>query len=627
MTTRKRAPKPPTALPDDPVTRYAAQVVEGSIMAGPHVRGACKRHLRDLAAGSKRGLWFDPEAVERVISFHREVLRLNGGEHEGQPFELLPWQVFINGSLFGWKGADGFRRFRMSYVETAKGSGKSPLSAGIGLYCLGADNEPRAEVYAAASKRDQALILFRDAVAMVRQSPALMQRFDFSGGVGREYNIAFPAKGAFFRAIASDDGQSGPRPACALLDEVHEHPNQNMVEMLRAGTKGRRQALIFMITNSGHDKTGVCWKYHEYARKICEDSLQDDSFFAYVCALDEGDDPFKSEACWPKANPSLGQTFQPKYLREQVTAALGMPSKEAVVRRLNFCQWTDAESPWIDRDLWDAAETDFEPANLAGLPCYLGLDLSQKRDLTALSAVWDHGDGSLSLASWFWTPGDPLDEAARRDSVPYPAWRDAGHLFAPAGRIIDKEHVALFVQQMTRTQNVIALAYDNAQMEDFLAACDEIGLDAWIDTGKPDAAGAGLRLVRHGQGFAGYQSDSVLWMPRSVNEIEDRIVKGRLRIRKNPVLRWNSASAVLQTDPQGNRKWDKRKSTGRIDGMVSSTMAVGVATIQIAAPPVSIWDRPEMWSAVEGVPGPDPAPAPAPRRPSAPVSIWDMPGW
>lgn len=593
----KRAPrarKPAAAEPACPTTAYARQVVAGSLPAGPYVRDACARHLRDMAEGPKRGLTFDREAAARAFGFFRDVLKLNGGEHEGQPFHLLSWQQFIVGSLFGWKTREGVRRFRMAFVLTGKGSGKSPLAAGIGLYCLVADQEPRAEVYAAASKRDQAAVLFRDAVAMFRQSPALSARLTPSGGRGKEWNLAYLETGSFFRCIASDEGQSGPRPHCALLDEIHEHHDNTMVEMLRAGTKGRRQALIFMITNAEADRTSVCAQYRDYSAKVCRGEFVDDTFFAYVAALDTGDDPFTDESCWAKPNPSLGHTFQLGYLREQVTQARGMPSKEAIVRRLNFCEPTDAAAPWIDRDLWTACESDFDPEELAGLPCWLGLDLSQKRDLTALAAVWKRDDGRLFWASWFWTPGDTLDERARGDNVPYRLWRDQGHLYAPPGRLIDKRHVAEFVQAFVLKNNVQALAFDQAQIDDFLTACDDIGLDAFIDDGEKQR-GTGLRMIRHGQGFAGYASETVLWMPRSVSALEEAIINGTVAIRCNPVLTWNSGSAVLLSDPSGNRKWDKRKATGRIDGMVAGTMATGAAQAAPVRVSASIWDRPELW--------------------------------
>jgi phage terminase large subunit-like protein len=570
----------------DPVTAYAQSVDSGETPAGPQVRAACARHLRDL---KRKDLVWDTDAVKRVIDYFRLVLRLNGGQFEGKPFILQPWQAFVVGSIFGWKTKDGFRRFRNAFVLTGKGSGKSPLAAGIGLYMMASDDEPRSEVYAAASKKDQAQVLFRDAVAMVRQSPKLLERFGMAGGNGREWNIDHIASSSFFRPISSDDGQSGPRPHCALLDEIHEHRDNTMVEMLRAGTKFRRQALIFMITNAPADRTGVCSQYMDYAMKVANDNLQDDSFFGYVAGLDKDDDPFMDEDCWAKANPSLGVTFQHKYLREQVTQARGMPGKEALVRRLNFCQPTDANEHFIGSDLWDRAQRDFDDELVRGMPCWLSLDLSSKRDLTSLSACWRE-ESRYYLRNWFWTPKDTLKERERTDNVPYDSWVRQGFLNAEEGRIIDKEHVARFVQQLVQEFDVRALVYDQAQIEDFIKACDNIGFDVWRYEGKDQPEGQGLKLIRHGQGFAGYNSEHTMWMPRSVNDFEECIIKDNLNVKPNPVLTWNAASAVLLSDPSGNRKWDKRKATGRIDGIVSASMAVAAAHQSEMSTGKSFWD-------------------------------------
>ena len=364
--TRSKKTKPPAI--SDAATQYALEVVAGERIAGPHVRGQCARHLRDIESGHKRGLVWKVEAAEKAQGFFEDVLKLNGGDFEGKPFALLPWQRFVIGSLFGWMGPDGHRRFRNAYIETAKGSGKSPLAAGVGMKGLVADNEPRAEIYSAATKKDQAMILFRDAVAMVDQSPELSKRLQKSGTGERCWNLAYMAQGAFFRPISSDDGQSGPRPHIGLIDELHEHKTNTVVEMMRAGTKSRRQAMIFMITNAGHNRMGPCWSYHEYGAKVAAGEVEDDAFFPYVCSLDEQDDPFADESCWPKANPSLQDADLPgmKYIREQVVEAKGMPSKEAIVRRLNFCQWTDAESPWISGEVWRGAQRDFDWQDLRG---------------------------------------------------------------------------------------------------------------------------------------------------------------------------------------------------------------------------------------------------------------------
>jgi phage terminase large subunit-like protein len=591
-------------VPADPATKYAKGVVAGKIIAGPHVRDACARHLRDLKEGPKRGLKWDLSAADRVYRYFSEVLRLNGGEHEGKPFELHESQKFIVGSLFGWKRADGSRRFRMAFVEQGKGGGKTPMAAGIGHYMTGADGEARAETYAAATDKEQAGILFRDAVSMAKQSPGLFSRITFSGGDGREYNIAYLASGSFFRPISSESsgkGKSGFRPHCALLDEIHEHPTNAMVEFLRAGTKGRTQALIFMITNSGVDRTSVCFEYHTYACKVSAGEIEDDSFFGYVCALEDGtregypaEDPFTDAMdprlgfprSWLKANPLLGVTFKPSYLEEQVRQAKGMPGKESIVRRLNFCQWVDAASPWIDGDLWRACEVTELSDDLDSRPSFLALDLSSKRDLTALAQVWPGDDGSYDAKVWFWTPADTLPEREHSDRAPYQAWVKADHLNAVPGRAIDYTHVGKHVAELSQG-NVMALAFDQWRIDDFLRELDNLGIDAWI--GEWDSVleswverdkkqpGTGIMLLRHGQGFGGGASDSTLWMPRSIGQLEEAILKGQVRVLYNPVLRWNSASAVLDSDAHGNRKWEKRKSTGRIDGIVALSMGVGAA--------------------------------------------------
>lgn len=545
----------------DPVTKYARDVIAGKIVAGPHVRDACKRHMRDLEEAPSRGFFFDLEKVERVIGYFREVLRLNGGQFEGKPYEVLGWQAFTLGSLIGWVDADGLRRFRMAYIETGKGSGKSPLAAGIGLYGLTADGEARAEIYAGATKKDQAMILFRDAVAMVDQSPQLSARLRKSGTGENVWNLAYIDKGSFFRPISADDGQSGPRPHIGLLDEIHEHKNNGVVEMLRAGTKSRRQAMIVMITNSGTDKRTVCWDYHDYASKVAAGSIEDDSFFGYVCALDEGDDPFKDEACWAKVNPSLPDGLPGmKYLREQVTQARGMPSKESVVRRLNFCQWVEAEAPWIGPEVWFGCnpEDDFDERLLLNRRCWGGLDLSSTQDLTSLVLKFEPipEDPVWRLKPWFWLPGDALHEKADRDRVPYIAWRDAGHLQALPGKAVNKLEIAHKLAQLCGLYDVQKIAYDRWRIEDLQLFIDSEGLSI-------------AALEPFGQGYKD--------MSPAVDEFERQLLAREIRHDGNPVMTWCAANAVVMTDPASNRKIAKERATGRVDGIVASIMATGCA--------------------------------------------------
>lgn len=548
----------------DPVTDYAREVVAREIVAGPHVRDACARHLRDLDEGPARGLKWDPAAAQRAFLFYRNVLCLNGGEFEGTAFELEPSQKFIVGSLFGWFAPDGYRRFRVAYIEQGKGNGKSPMVAGIGLYMLVADREPRAEVYAFATKKDQAQILFRDAVAMVDQSPDLNRELTRAGGKGREWNIADMATGSFFRPISSDDAQSGPRPHCAIGDEVHEHKTAMMIEMMRAGTKGRRQALILMITNSGTDKQSVCWDYHDYAAKVCSRMLEDDAFFGYVCALDEGDDPLTDESCWTKANPLLGVSIQSKYLREQVREARGMPSKESTVRRLNFCQWVEALNPWLSYDVWVAArDADFDPDLLKGRRCHGGLDLSSTLDLTAFALLFEPTaeDPKWRQITKFWLPQETFDNRERLKQYPMHmhAWRAAGWIDATPGAAVNKLYVLAKIVEMCSMYDVQSIGYDRWRIEDFKTLMSDEGVS--------------LPLEPFGQGFKD--------MAPAVDEYERLLISGELRHDGNPVMTWNAGSAVIDKDPAGNRKPTKERSTGRIDGVVAAVMAAGRALAHV----------------------------------------------
>ena len=548
------------ATSTDPVSRYAKAVVSGKKVAGPQVRAACQRHLNDMESGRERGIFFDRKAALWAIGFYRDVLRLNGGEFEGLPFELLDWQQFIVGNLFGWKTEDGYRRFRVAYVETGKGSGKSPLAAGIGMIGLTADNEARAEVYAAATKKDQAMVLFRDAVAMYQLSPELRKRLKPSGVGDNVWNLAYFEKGSFFRPISADDGQSGPRPHIALIDEIHEHRNNTVVEMMRAGTKSRRQALIFMITNSGASKTSTCWNYHDYASKVAAGTLKDDAFFGYVCSLDEGDDPFNDEKCWPKVNPSLQGAKLPgmKYLREQVVEARGMPSKEALVRRLNFCQWTDATNPWISADIWLGAAREYDWRSFRGRRAWAGLDLSSTTDLTGLVLYIEPVEEGepWRLAPFAWLPEEGLQRKEELDRVPYLAWRTAGYLETTPGRAISKLAVIKRLVELSSFFDLQLVGYDRWRIEDLrsLAADNDIALP---------------EMKAFGQGYKD--------MSPAIEAFETALLNGDVVHPGNPVLTWCASNAVITSDAAENRKLDKEKATGRIDLMVASVMAVGSA--------------------------------------------------
>ncbi|WP_431861397.1 terminase large subunit [Azospirillum sp.] len=607
MATKKTQTKRSSAAPTDRATAYAQAVVAGEIVAGPHVRNACRRHLDDLVCGHERGLTYDVAAAEHVWNFFEGVFRLSEGQFEDKPFKLHPSQAFVLGSLFGWKRVDGTRRFRRAYIEQGKGNGKSPLAGGIGLYGMTADDEAGAQIYAAAAKKEQAAILFQDACKMVRKSPPLLKKLAFSGGIGREFNIAHHPSQSFFRPISKDAGKtgSGPRPHFALCDEVHEHPDRSIMEMLERGFKFRRQPLLLMITNSGSDRNSVCWEEHEHAVRVAAGTRTpdetftyvgeplDDTTFSFVCALDKDDDPLNDPSCWEKANPLLGVTITREYLADVVKQAKALPGKLNGILRLHFCRWTDADMAWMSREALEAVLDDFDPIEHSGAEVAAGADLSATQDLTALGFVVETGtvempgpDGTTVVKptydAWVeaWTPGDTVDERALRDKVPYDVWVREGWLNAPPGKVVRMDFLAARVAEVSLEYLLKVLAYDAY---------------AFRKNFEPelDAAGVTVPLVEHPQGgkrraqpadeqkraaeAEGKEADG-LWMPGSLTELETLILEKRIRIRRSPVIISAIMGASIERDPFDNRWFSKRKATTRIDPLVALAMAVGAAT-------------------------------------------------
>jgi len=570
MTSKKKTQQNNSSI--DPATDYALKVISGEIVAGPYVRGSCQRHLNDLKSGHERGLKWDIKEVERVIQFFERVLTVEKElpDDDGEtvsiavPFHMEPSQAFILGSLFGWKNKQGHRRFRRAYIEQGKGNGKSPLAAGIGHYMLTATKKIRAEVYSAATDKDQAAILFRDAVEMWRRSPALFRRL-VPSGQNPVWQLTYMEAASFFKPISSEKkGKSGIRPYCALIDEVHEHSDNSVIEMLRAGTKGNQQALILEITNSGQDKTSVCWDEHEYSVAIALGDKENDAWFSYVCALDKDDDPFVDETCWIKTNPLLGVSIHPEFVREQVNEAKGMPSKESLVRRLHFCQWTDGEEAWMPRDVWQKVEADLKLEDYRGDECYGGLDLSYTRDLSAFALAFPQKDGTTDAFVWFWKPKDGLQKAVKADRAPYDLWHKNGYLYLTDGEVIKLPDIAKHMSGIKENHDLMSIAFDRYRHKEL----DDDLLDLGIE----------LPMIEHPQGFR-RQAESPLWMPNSFQTLENSIIEQKIRVCINPLMRYNVASTVVRHDPAGtdNRIFDKRKSRARIDGCVALAMAVGLA--------------------------------------------------
>jgi phage terminase large subunit-like protein len=545
----------------DPVAQYAFDVRDGRIIASRMIKLAAERHIRDLAEGPKRGLRWDWAAAADIIEFFAKMLRLAEGEFAGRPFILEPWQQFIVGSLFGWKGADGYRRFRTAYCEIGKGNGKSPIAAGIGVYGLVADREAGSEVYSAATTRDQAKICWSDARRMIATSPRLRERI-----VETVNNLAYGQ--SFFRPVSADASTlDGYRPHVVIVDEVHEHPSAAVIDKLRAGFKGRRQPLLIEITNSGFDKHSICWQHHEYSAKVLEGTINNDNWFAFVCGLDEGDD-WRDEAVWPKANPNLGVSVTLKYLREQTAEAVEMPAKQSIVRRLNFCQWTEGATRAIDVDQWNLggpppgtrpeilkAEIDKVAEELRGRECRGGLDLARVGDLSAFILVFPPKDDDEPWRALcrFWVPEDDILIRSRRDRVPYDVWRDQGFLTATEGNVTDFKFIEAEIIKLAGQYDIREIAFDRTFAGEIVQ----------------NLMAEGLNMVEIGQGF--------LSMAAPTGEVLRLVKAGQLWHGGHPILRWNASNLSVKQDPAGNLKPDKERSSEKIDGIVALCNALGVA--------------------------------------------------
>ena len=591
------------------VREYALEVAQGERAAGPYVRAACKRHLDDLRA--RKWVW-DPAAARKALTFFPNVLTLTGIA-EGQPFELEPWQEFAIGSVFGWTHPEtGRRRYKYAYIETAKGSGKTPMAAGIALYMLLADDHPRAEVYISAASLEQSKITMRDIHAMIDYSDFLQSQVKRLGG-DRMESIKHLDTGSELKPLpysSAGTGYSGLRPHCAIIDELHEHRTGAMLDRMTAGFKSDPGALCVMITNSGVDRNSVCYQERAKAIRAVSSDTRHANRFGFVCALDEGDDPFdekRGEACWPKANPGMREdgTGIPgtAYLRDRVNDAEGSPATLSQVRRMNFCEWAESDVGWLSGGLWQRAcdaGRDLKWADMQGQTAWAGLDLSLSRAFTSLVFAFDspHSEYDWDIFAMFWMAGDGLLEAERRDHREglYQAWssgetEDTRYLRAYPGNKIDHQDVARFLAEADARFDVRGLGYDKA----YITVLES----EFLRMARPPK----FQLVPHPQGFYAPQAPadapsdaSKLYMPLSVKQTEIALRQGKIRVAPNPLLSSHVAAATAKLSQVGHAN-DPETSDNvylvtpgpneYIDGAVSMCMAIGLAQSGIC--PAESW--------------------------------------
>lgn len=527
---------------------YAEKVIAGEIVACDFVVMACRRHFADLENQVEKGFYFDDTAGLRMINF-MEKLRHTKGEWAGQSFKLEPWQKFIIWQIFGWKRADGTRRFRYAYVEVSRKNGKTFLVSGIGLGMLSVDGEARAEIYSAASKRDQAKICFEDAVAIVR-STSLGKRLKVW-----KNSIVNETSGGYFMPLSSDDKTSdGYNPSCAIIDEFHAHKTSGMFDVLKSGMGARRQPLMFIITTAGDNKSGICYSYRENVISVLKGVNIDDSLFGIIYTLDEPekwDDPNE----WVKANPNLGVSVSKKYIEEQVLDAKNRPEAVRNVMTKNLNMWVDAAKTWILDEKWTICRG--VERDLSGCRAWAGLDLSNVSDVTALVLIFNEDD-KFQLLPFFWIPEEKMLEKINKENINYDHWVREGYVKVTPGNIIDYDFIRYEMNSIYEKYSVESTAYDRFNSS-------QLVINLTTD---------GYNMSPMGQGYASLSSPT--------KEFEILVLSEKIEHFGNPVLRWMMNSTAITSDPAGNIKVDKHKSSQKIDGIAASIMALGEYMTMIA---------------------------------------------
>lgn len=533
--------------------QYGRAVLSGEIPACKWVRLAVQRHYDDLAAvesGERKDIYFDDDEAAFVVDFVG-LLRHSKGQWAGQRFELSPWQQFITAVIFGWKKTDtGLRRFKTAYIEVPRKNGKSTWLSAIALFMLVADGEAGAEVYTAATKKEQARLVWIEARRMVESSPALKKRVSVLRN-----NLSIENTASKCEPLSADaNSLDGLNTHAGIIDEVHAHKTPEVWDVLESSTGARQQSLMCAITTAGFNKNGICYDLRSYVLKVLEGVFADDTFFGIVYTIDEGDDWTQVEA-WQKANPNYGVSVLPDDIGNQARKAQRLKSaaNNFLTKRLNV--WVSAETAWANMERWKICGGALDVDELAGQTCYGGLDLASVEDIAAFVMTFPQQDGTTKVIGRYYVPEEKVsDVLASGRAVPYSDWVQEGRLIATPGYTIDYDFIEADIKEAAERYNLVELAYDR-----------------WNSTAIVNhLLDAGLEMVQFGQGFAS--------MSAPMKELERLISEGLIRHGDCPVLTWAASNVVAKEDEAGNIKPAKNKSAEKIDPIVALIMALGRQT-------------------------------------------------
>ena len=492
---------------------------------------------------------YDKGEADFVVNFI-EQLKHTKGEFYRQPFELIDWQEQIVRDIFGVLKPNGYRQFTTAYIEVPKKCGKSELAAAIALYMLCGDGEQRAEVYGCAADRDQASLVFDVACDMVRLCPALERRCDIRRS---KKTIEFGATNSKYKALSAEVGAaSGVNISCLIFDEIWVQKNRDFYQMMTTGTSDARlNPLHFIITTAGNDTNSVCYELHQKAMDIIEGRKVDPTFYPVIYGASEDED-WTDPKVWAKANPSLGITIGLDKVQAACDSAKQNPAEENAFRQLRLNQWVKQSVRWMPMDKWDACAYPVIPTDLEGRVCYGGLDLSSTTDITAFVLVFPplEEDGKYEIMPFFWVPEDTLSLRVKRDHVPYDIWERQGFIKTTEGNVVHYGFIEKFIESLGEKYNIREIAFDRWGAVQMVQNLE----------------GMGFTVVSFGQGFASMSPPTKELMKLT---LEKRIAHGG-----HPVLRWMMDNIYIRTDPAGNIKADKEKSTEKIDGAIATIMGL-----------------------------------------------------
>lgn len=489
---------------------------------------------------------FDKEAAQTAVEFIENYCTHVKGELAGQPLILEDWQKKeIIEPLFGWKQANGLRKYRVAYIEVPRKNGKTTLASPVGLYLLFVDPENAPEIYSAAAERDQAAISFEIASRMVLNNPSLKERAEVF-----KKSIVFGS--GFYKAISAEaNTKHGYNCSGLIMDELHIWKSRALYDALQGGTASRSQPLTFIITTAGIRKKGeFAWEMHEYARQVKEGIIKDESFLPVIYGADDDDDPFK-ESTWIKANPNYGISVTKEYMKTHAKRAKNENSYLNNFKRFHLNMWVAQESVFIRATDWEACNLyAIKEDDYKGRECIGALDLASTRDFTALVFVFRDGD-IYNLLPYFWIPYDTLEDRKNSDQIR--AWVNEGYIKATEGNITDYNFIENKIIELSSLFDIREIAYD-----------------PWNSTQIVTNLGAGnegANMVEFRQGFVS--------MSPATKEFEKLILQKKLNHGGNPVLTWMVNNMTLRHDPSGNIKPDKERSSDKIDGAVAAIMAIG----------------------------------------------------